>query len=252
MASWTQLRHDSILYVKQSYTSGAACYYPAGFVEPVVPFWAQMEAMAKRSADLLAQTPFPAAVQATQTKQVDFLRRFAGQMGRLRTVAEKQLQQKELTAEETKVLEDVMQITHKRVGSGGDTLSQYSGWYPALFYRAAKDCDTWDALVADVHTDVPAPIHGDPGCVLHQGVGSVDLMVIAIDNGKDRVAYVGPTLSQYEFEMPGVARKSDREWKIELLDAKTPPRPDWTRGYLVPHADRKPVDQRARRVLGLQ
>src|SRR5207245_2261367 len=33
LASWTQLRHDTILYVKQSYTMRETCCYPAGFVE---------------------------------------------------------------------------------------------------------------------------------------------------------------------------------------------------------------------------
>jgi Protein of unknown function (DUF3160) len=242
MASWTQLRHDSILYVKQSYTDGAMCYYPAGFVEPVLPFWARMEAMAGRSADLLERTPFPPAVQATQTKQVGFLRKFATQMGRLKVVAEKQLNQKELTVEDRKILEDVMQIRHERIGSGRDYRVHYTGWYPSLFYRGPQDCAKWDALVADVHTDVPTPVHLDPGCVLHEGVGGVDLMVIAVDNGKDRVVYLGPTLSHYEFEMPGVARKSDQEWKADLLNGKCPPRPEWTRGYLVPHTDRKAGD----------
>jgi len=150
------------------------------------------------------------------------------------------LNQKELSNDERKVLEDVMQIVHQEIGSA--SVTEYTGWYPALFYNGPEDCVKWDALVADVHTNPPTPVHGDPGCVLHQGVGSVDLMVIAIDNGKDRVAYVGPTLSHYEFEMRGVARKTDREWKADLLHAKVPPRPEWTRGYLVPHADRKPAD----------
>ncbi len=240
LASWSQLRHDTILYVKQSYTVSAMCYYPAGLVEPVVPFWAQLEATAGRSADLLAATPFPPAVAATQAKQVKFLRDFAAQMGRLKTVATKQLAQQELTPDERKVLEDVMQIGHQAFGSA--RVPKYTGWYPALFYRGPQDCVKWDALVADVHTDVPAPDHGDPGCVLHQGVGGVDLLIIAAENGSDRVAYAGPTLSHYEFEMPGVARKSDKEWKTDLLDAKVPPRPEWTRGYLVPHPDRKPVE----------
>ena len=240
LASWSQLRHDSILYVKQSYTAGAECYYPTGFIEPVIPFWVQMEAMAKRSADLMERTPFPPAAKPTQVKQVQFLRHFAAQMGRLKVVAQKQLDRNELSDEERKVLEDVMQIGHQRAGSA--TVPKYTGWYPALFYRGPEDCMKWDALVADVHTDVPSPKHDDPGCVLHEGVGGVDLLVIAIDNGKDRVVFSGPTLSHYEFEMPGVARKTDREWKTELLDAKVPPRPDWTRGYLVPHADRKPAD----------
>lgn len=240
LASWTQLRHDTILYVKQSHTGAPACYYPAGFVEPVVPFWAQMDAMASRSATLLEHTPFPDAVKATQAKQVKFFRDFATQMGKIRNVAEKQLAQKELTDDEKKVLEDVMQIGHQAWGSGSQP--KYTGWYPALFYRGAKDSVKWDALIADVHTDPPAPEHGDPGCVLHQGVGSVDLMVIAIDNGKDRVVYLGPTMSHYEFETPNAIRRTDKEWKAQLLDGKHPPRPDWTRGYLVPATERKPLE----------
>ncbi len=240
MASWTQLRHDTILYVKQSYSVIASCYYPTGFVEPVVPFWAQMDAMASRSADLLEQTPFPEQVQATQAKQVKFFRAFATEMGKLTVIAEKQLNQKELAAADKKVLEDVMQISHQRAGSG--SVPKYTGWYPSLFYRGPMDCMKWDALVADVHTDVESYPPGDPGSVLHQGVGNVDLMVIAIDNGKDRVVYVGPTLSHYEFETPNAIRKTDKEWKADLLDGKVPPRPDYTRGYLVPRTDRKPAD----------
>lgn len=37
LASWAELRHDTILYAKQSYTGGVACEYPAGFVERAVP-----------------------------------------------------------------------------------------------------------------------------------------------------------------------------------------------------------------------
>lgn len=233
MASWTQLRHDTILYVKQSY-SVCECYYPSGFVEPVVPFWAAMEEMARLSAELIERTPFPPTMQIVQTRQTKFLRHFAAQMVRLKTVAEKQRDQKELTADERKVLEDVMQFEHIRIGSGGQTTERCTGWYPSLFYREPRDCMTWDAIVADVHTD--------PGSsILHQGVGSVDLIVIAINNGQDHVVYAGPTFSHYEFEMPGAARKTDREWKTDLLDAKHPPRPEWTRSYLVPQADRKPA-----------
>jgi hypothetical protein len=247
LASWTQLRHDTVLYVKQSITAVPGCYYPAGFVEPVVPFWAQMEVTAKRAAELIDKTPFPEAVKETQARQVKFLRDFAAQMGRLKAVAEKQLAQKELADDEKKVLEDVIQLDHERWGSG--SRPTYTGWYPKLFYHGPRDCVKWDALVADVHTDPPAPQHRDPGCVLHQGVGNVDLMVIAIDNGKDRVVYVGPTLSHYEFQTPHAVRKTDQEWKAELLDARVPPRPEWTRGYLVPHADRKPADNQTRALL---
>ena len=114
-----------------------------------------------------------------------------------------------------------------RQGSGS---TRYGGWYPGLFYQDRTDSGTWDAICADVHTDPPADLVGDPGCVLHQGVGNVDLLLIAIDNGKDRMVYAGPVLSHYEFEMTGVNRKADSEWRKGIKDGKLPPRPEWTRG----------------------
>jgi len=118
------------------------------------------------------------------------------------------------------------------MGCGGPR--RYTGWYPGLFYEGSRESDKWDALVADVHTNVPSPVVRDPGCVLHQGVGNIDLLVIAIDNGKDRMVYAGPVLSHYEFEMPRVSRKSDSEWRKDINSNKLPTRPSWTRGYLVP------------------
>jgi hypothetical protein len=58
LASWTQLRHDTVLYAKQSYTGVPACYYPAGYVEPIPHFWARLEKMATRAAELIEQTPY--------------------------------------------------------------------------------------------------------------------------------------------------------------------------------------------------
>jgi hypothetical protein len=229
-ASWTQLRHDTILYVKQSYTAVPGCYYPAGFVEPVPHFWARLEQMAARAGDLIDETPYPAP--QTRDKHAKFLRSFAKTVKTLRGIAEKEIAQKELSKDETKFLEDVIEVHHERLGSG--SIMRYAGWFPALFYFGAEDSLKWDALVADVHTDPPAPEHGDPGCVLHQGVGSVDLMLMAVDNGKDRMVFAGPVLSHYEFEMPGVTRKADSEWKQDLQTGKAPPRPAWTQRYLVP------------------
>jgi hypothetical protein len=59
LASWTHLRRDTILYAKQSYTSGADCFCPAGFVEPVPHVWARVEKMVQHAAKLIENTPFP-------------------------------------------------------------------------------------------------------------------------------------------------------------------------------------------------
>ena len=233
LASWSQLRHDTILYVKQSYTGiSILCYYPEGYVEPSVEFWAGMGQTAERAADTLVATKFPSGTGDIQLKQVGFLRKFAGQMSRLKAVAVRQRDQKPLDREERDTLQNVMQLEHHSVGSA--TSVHYNGWYPGLFYKGSDDSIYHDALVADVHTDAASPDIGDQGCVLHEAVGNIDLMIIAIDNGKDRIAYVGPTLSYYEFELGGTARKTDEEWKADLANGKRPSRPEWTRSYLVP------------------
>ena len=63
-----------------------------------------------------------------------------------------------------------------------------------------------------------------------QAVGNVDLLLIAIDNGKDRMVFAGPVLSHYEFELTGIVRKSDSEWGKDLNAGRLPPRPEWTQG----------------------
>jgi hypothetical protein len=233
LASWTQLRHDTILYTKQSYTGGIICYYPAGFVEPRPEFWERFEKMAMLAANLIEKTPFPVSFRNIQQKQTQFFKTFAQQLTILKGIAVKELAQQELTEQETQFLRRIVEITEQ--GSGDAT---YSGWYPSLFYKQPKDSAEWDAIVADVHTDVPAEIVGDPGSVLHQGVGNVDLLMIAVDNGQDKMVYAGPVLSHYEFEMPGVSRKSDSEWQQDISNGNHPSRPDWTKSYLVPGKNR--------------
>ncbi|OLT59632.1 DUF3160 domain-containing protein [Moorena bouillonii] len=228
LASWTQLRHDTILYAKQSYTGGTLCYYPAGFVEPRPEFWERFEKMAVLAGQLIENTPFPERFRKIQQKQTKFFKNFSQQLTILKEIALKELAQQELTEAQSNFLEKVVEI--QRFASGGPT---YSGWYPSLFYKKPEDSDKWDAIVADVHTDVPEPMVGDPGSVLHQGVGNIDLLMIAVDNGKDKMVFAGPVLSHYEFEMPEVSRKSDSEWKKDIQTGKLPPRPNWTKSYLV-------------------
>jgi hypothetical protein len=60
------------------------------------------------------------------------------------------------------------------------------------------------------------------------------MLVLAVDNGADRMMYAGPVLSHYEFRLPGLARLADSEWKASLQEGKLPLRPAWQQGYLVP------------------
>ena len=73
-----------------------------------------------------------------------------------------------------------------------------------------------DYLVADVHTDGPSEPDGDPGAVLHEAVGRIHLLLIAVDNGPDRMVFAGPVLSHYEFTKPYGTRLTDELWRQKI------------------------------------
>jgi hypothetical protein len=159
-------------------------------------------------------------------------------MQTLQIIAEKELGQQPLGDVEINFLKNVVELSSAYNHSG----RQYNGWYPQLFYKNAfhetfgsyEGSDMWDALVTDVHSDPTDPVLGDPGAVIHEGIGHVHLLMIAVDNGPDRMVYAGPVLSHYEFEMPAATRMSDETWKADLRANQKPPSPEWTRSYLVP------------------
>lgn len=112
LASWAQLRHDSILYVKQSYTRQSECLYPTGYVDPYPAFWGRMELMLTKSAPLLEQLENPKLGRG----QANFLRKFAGHVSTLKSISEKQLAQKELSGQETEFLKKVVSALRKMMG----------------------------------------------------------------------------------------------------------------------------------------
>jgi hypothetical protein len=300
LASWTHLRHDTVLYAKQSYTSSDACFFPAGYVEPRASFWAGLRDTARRAADLISnftpsgsytfvaielkpdqQTGISRYVPVTNTvtlasiqqKQIDHLQRFADTLETLRRLSEKELAQECFNTEDEQFIHDLIQQNGVLPwGSGG--VRKYDGWYARLFYRATHfatfgfqaettfqenyGVNAADQLVADVHTDIPDPvlIPPDPGSVLHEGIGAVNLLLVAVDNGPERFICAGPVLSHYEFEVIGEPRRlTDAEWSVPghpwqgngILNNSFPPDlspdqvqgvapPEWTRIYLVPAA----------------
>ena len=59
LASYTKLKHDTVLYAKQPYTGIILCEYPAGFVEPIPGFWRKMKELAQSTATNLPVCQLP-------------------------------------------------------------------------------------------------------------------------------------------------------------------------------------------------
>jgi hypothetical protein len=253
LASWTELRHDTVLYAKQPYTGLILCGYPDGYVEPRPGFWLKMREMALRTKALVSTMPsvgsfvfepndfndqaFSNSYANMWANRVQTLDQFATTMSTLQAISESELAGIPLTTNQALFLKGIVE----NPGSAYTGAKTYSGWYPALFYRNSRaahsveySCDRWDALVTDVHTDPPESKVADPGSILHEAVGNVHLLLIAVDCGSDAAVYAGPVLSHYEFELGPFTRQTDEGWKGQVGPGNLPPQPDWTRSYLVP------------------
>src|SRR5439155_9846393 len=191
------------------------------------------------------------AMSIIQSNQVAHLRRFAGTLATLETLSQKELANQCPSSEDEEFMDGLMEQRRWGGVCGGPLI--YSRWYPNLFYRAihwtddqefhrAYGAGAFDALVADVHTDVPCDVCGDPGSVLHEAVGRVNLLMIAVENGPDHFLCAGPVLSHYEVAVLGSPRRlSDEEWRGVLannfpsdvdsrrMEGLSPP--VWTRSY---------------------
>lgn len=228
LASWAELRHDTILYAKQSYGATTACEYPEGYVEPYPEFFAKLKSLASELGSKLGALELPGSQQRSQfsLKQMQrFFEAFGKTMGRLEELARKELAATPFTWDETKFLKETIDI--RGGGSGGPF---YTGWYPQLIYGGEPT--EWAPTVADVHTNAEHQL------ALEVGVGNANFVVVAIDNGKHRAAYVGPVYSYYEFSRPASARMTDEEWQDLLTKGNAPARPTWTDAFRPPGQQR--------------
>ena len=98
LASWAELRHDTILYAKQSYSGSIICEYPEGYVEPYPAFYGALKDLAREAATLLRNNdldppdPRLAGIAKFRREQHGkFFDGFANTMDQLQTIAVKEL-----------------------------------------------------------------------------------------------------------------------------------------------------------------
>ncbi len=89
LASWTELRHDNLLYAKQSYTGGTVCSYPYSFVEPFPEFYSSLNALSNEAYDYFTSLNFPNP--AIKNKIIYYYGRCKGITDTLKTICEKEL-----------------------------------------------------------------------------------------------------------------------------------------------------------------
>ena len=231
LASWAQLRHDTILYVKQPYVMMTTSARPEpppppppqGLVEPHPEFFARLAAlndMTLRGLDELGVLPESAA---------DTLRRFGDVLGRLRDLAIKEIEDRPLDEADNAFL-DAFAATCR------DLLDRIAALnVPPPDPRRDEPpgesaVDTRTSRVADVMTNPEA------GTVLEEGTGRVDALTVVFraPGRGDLMIGVGPVLTYYEFRWPMTDRLTDEKWREILGSAEPPPRPPWICSFRSP------------------
>lgn len=256
LASWSELRHDNILYAKQSY-SVPGCAFPDGYVEPYPAFYRKLRRFAESAIKLFSTVRLTSTnknlkqylAKASKT-QLTYFVEMAATMRMLEDISIGELNGKPLTKTQKKFLKS----TFDHLGSirfGSASKPDYNGWYCRLYYERTQRPSLWEPLkpmptIADVHTDP------QNHRVLEVGVGGPNLAIIAVNRGKDVAAYVGPVFSYYEFRHPVSNRLTDEEWTKMIKAGNQPARPEWARELVGNQVVRKQREVRVRLKRGLK
>jgi hypothetical protein len=204
LASWAELRHDTLLYAKQSYTGGLSCEFPDGYVDPYPEFYARLVAYAERGRETVAVVAAGTNVAARAEAYFDNLHAVAS---RLRDMAAHQRTGAPYTQEMLDFLNDAVVVDP---GCGDPSL--IAGWYRTLFYES-HDGVEWAPTIADVHTQ-PTDLGGNfVGRVLHVGTGAPRFMVVVAETCSGPRAYAGLASRYHEHITEDFERLTDPDWE---------------------------------------
>ncbi|MET0283961.1 MAG: DUF3160 domain-containing protein [Polyangiales bacterium] len=199
LASWAELRHDTILYVKQSYTDGIACEFPDGYVDPYPEAFERLRLYALKGAETVALLP---STNDLGTRIKAYFDELATVSTMLRDMAMQERTGTPFDAAQMAFLNDAVK-TNGGVCGGPET---YTGWYARLLFD--KSDEDMEPTIADVHTD---PGGNRPAKVLHVGTGLPRLMVVTANTCEGPRAYVG-VASAYHEVITGLDRLTDSTW----------------------------------------
>ncbi len=212
LGSYTELKHDTVLFAKQSSAEGGGPVpkvLPRDWVEPDPAAFGRLAA----AADLLEQglgqrnllTTPAASLLSTEIDLFRFLER----------VAASELAGTSLAAADANRLRFI----------GGELEAIWWRTYLGEHGNVVQDQDA-AAVVADIASS--------PNSVLELGTGQIDRFFVIVpgNDGTFEVAS-GGVYSYYEFTSPAGNRLTDQAWHAKLAADKAPPRPAWEKAFLL-------------------
>jgi hypothetical protein len=226
LANWSELRHDTILYAKQSETAecggghevGPQPPVPKGYVEPAVEVYHRLLWLTKATRAGLRH-------RALMTRELDdSFGRMEDLLTFLERVSLKELANRRLKAAEYDQIRLLGAELHNLFNQVTSAIGGKSG---ALISQSDSDM----AVIADVHSDLRTE-----QC-LEEAVGPANEIFVVVPIGGKLYLTHGTVFSYYEFPQPIGDRLTDDSWQDMLSNEKAPKPPSWTSTFM---ADPKP------------
>ena len=212
LGSWTELRHDTILYAKQSDSEcgseGAEKEPPTpkGYVEPNLEFWTRLKWLNDYTLQGLSSRGLLNAELKDKFSKLDDWLTFC------RNITIKELTGKKVTKEE-----------YDQISMYGADLEELTLSFAGGEVTSTTDNDM--AIVADVHTQT--------GMCLEEGTGRAGAIYVVVPIEGKLYLTRGATYTQYEFTWPATDRLTDEAWQKQLNTGKQPPLADWTKSFYI-------------------
>lgn len=214
LASWAELRHDTILYGEQVVAEMGDGDEPQpvlrGYIEPDVALYIRLSKMIGQLKSGLQKHDYLIDGYAEEFQTFDELLDF------FITVSKKELAGQKLSREahdRIRKIEGVLGYLNTKIQLTGTK------------YTMLTENDLDMALVADVHTANQM--------ALTVAVGRADEVVAIVPIEGKKYFTRGTVFSYHEWLQPISARMTDEEWKKILKNGGTRPRPFWTNSFFV-------------------
>jgi Protein of unknown function (DUF3160). len=221
LGSWSELRHDTILYGKQSGAEKGGGEEPKvlGYVEPVVEVYDKLLWLTEYSKKNLAARGLLSGDDENGgiKGNVEY---FENLLKFLRDCSVKELKGETLTEDEYIRLYDY--------GENMEEMTASLATDGLRWFEIQSETDKNMALIADFHT--VAPNRYNNGGYLEAGVGPAHEIYVAVPIGGKLYLTRGAVFSYYEFESD--SRLTDEKWQKMLKSGKAPAQPSWTGSFV--------------------
>ena len=213
LSSWTELKHDTILYAKQVMAEmggGGMDDPPHGWVEPNPAVYARLLGLTRMTLEGLQSRNLTPEVTFGAFQQLEQLLAFC------QYAAEAELTGQLLSEDDYWTIQFYGGQLESLTIAAADLEGE--GYSPILEDQKA-------ALVADVATGM--------GRVREEATGHPVRIFVVLPDEPYRVA-IGAVFSYYEFEVEPGERLTDEAWQALLESGQAPPQPAWTSSFSAP------------------